>query len=434
MGAPSAARGRRFYLGGVISVPALGEETVASPVEVRALIDEQLMPRVGEISERIVAAIQGHLDPGGDADPEWPADTLASVEANVRVQLTAWAAGQDPTDAHPPEPAIAYARLYAREGRELSTLLRAYRVGQEELLRILRHELEALLPAERLIDAIDAVSALVFTYNDAVLAHLERVFEEEREACRQNAVALRRQTIAAIFGGAEVDPAEASRQLGYDLNRRHLGAVLWDADEADLLAAADRIGEQLGAGRHLAHPLGSHSLAVWFGTWSELDPAAIVPPAGVRCATGRAGAGYAGFRATHLEARQAQRIASTCAIDDAHVEHARVALAGVLCADPEAARAFARAELGPLLEGKRPDALARLRETLGVYFEELASVSRTARRLGVHENTVQYRLHGAADLLERPLDERPLELQAALAIARFFPDLQEPDPTPEDPR
>lgn len=406
----------------------LGKETAAPSAEIRALIDEELMPRIGEISKRIGRAIQLRLDPNADVEPQWPADTLASVEANLRVQLTAWATGQDLSDARPPEPAIGYARLYAREGKELSTLLRAYRVGQEELLRILRHELEALLPARRLIGAIDAVSALVFTYNDAVLARLERDFEEERAACRQNVVALRRQTIAAIFDDVEVDPAEASRQLGYDLNRRHLGAVLWGAGEAELLTAAAQIGEQLGAGRHLADPLGSLSLAVWYGTWSELDPAVISPPAGVRCATGRPGAGYAGFRTTHLEARLAHRVSSTCAIEDAHVEHDRVALAGLLCADPEAARSFARSELGPLLGGRRPEAMARLRETLSVYFEELASVSRTARRLGVHENTVQYRLHGAADLLDRRLDERPLELQAALAIARLLPHPQLHDP------
>lgn len=69
---------------------------------------------------------------------------------------------------------------------------------------------------------------------------------------------------------------------------------------------------------------------------------------------------------------------------------------------------------------------------LEAYFEELANVSRTARRLGVHENTVQYRLHGAAELLGRSVQERPLEPALALAIARLLPPEPGDGDSPED--
>jgi DNA-binding PucR family transcriptional regulator len=79
-------------------------------------------------------------------------------------------------------------------------------------------------------------------------------------------------------------------------------------------------------------------------------------------------------------------------------------------------------EIGPLLAEGRSDAMRRVRETVATYFAELASVARTARRLGVHENTVQYRLQRAADILGRPLRERALELQVALVLARLLPE------------
>jgi hypothetical protein len=86
-----------------------------------------------------------------------------------------------------------------------------------------------------------------------------------------------------------------------------------------------------------------------------------------------------------------------------------------------AACEFARAEIGLLLEGPRPETLLRLRETVGAFFAESSSVSRTARLLGIHENTVHYRLNGAAELLGHPLEERPLELALAVEIARLLP-------------
>jgi DNA-binding PucR family transcriptional regulator len=404
----------------------------APSAEVCALIDEVLMPAGGEIAAQVAEAIHRHRDPIGSEDAEGVAATLASCEANIRIQLTIWRTGQDPSDAHPPEAALAYARLYAREGLPMAGLARAYRIGQEELMRILRHELESRLRPSELIGAIDQVSAFVFTYNDAVLERLEEAYRDEREECDRTAVALRRRMIAAILEGPPVDPAEASRQLGYDLGRNHLGAVFWGAGEGQLVAAARDVGQQLGASRHLTQPLGALALAAWFGSWEELDAASIALAPGVRCATGSVRRGYEGFRATHREALRTQRVASVCALPEGHVDYARTALAGLLCADPDGARAFMRAELGALLGEERPKAMRRLRETVAAYFDELASVSRTARRLGVHENTVQYRLHGAADLLGRPLQERPLELQLALAIARLLPPEPGTNPQPEE--
>ena len=64
----------------------------------------------------------------------------------------------------------------------------------------------------------------------------------------------------------------------------------------------------------------------------------------------------------------------------------------------------------------------RLTATLRTFLDERSSRSRTAKRLGIHENTVSYRIKQAEDVLGRSVDERSLELRVALELARFVGD------------
>ncbi|UGS35726.1 PucR family transcriptional regulator [Capillimicrobium parvum] len=408
-----------------MTIDALIDEDVA-PVttvpclEVRALIDDVLAPAAGEIADRLARVIHRHdAAPGDDAGTI--ADTLASCEANVRMQLAMWRNGQDPSHAEPPEAAIAYARFCAREDRSLADLLRIYHIGQEELMRIVRHELASRLPAETMFAALDQVCTFVFTYNDAVLVRLEEVHRRERATAARTTVARRRRMLAAILAGEPADPCDAADCLGYDVRRHHLGVVLWGAEPDRLGAEAARLASTLGTGAPLTEPLGGSALAAWFGGWEPPDPALVRPAdGGVRIALGTVRPGVEGFRATHADALVARRVSRECRLADPAVDYPALALAGLLIADAERARTFVADELGALAGGERPDAMHRLRMTLETYFAELASVARTARRLGVHENTVSYRLQRVCEIRGRPLTERTLELQAALRLARLF--------------
>jgi DNA-binding PucR family transcriptional regulator len=83
--------------------------------------------------------------------------------------------------------------------------------------------------------------------------------------------------------------------------------------------------------------------------------------------------------------------------------------------DPEQARAFVLRELGNLAAGD--DTTLRLAATVRAYLDEHANRSRTAKRLGVHENTIKYRIRQAEEILGRKIDERHLELRVALTLA-----------------
>jgi DNA-binding PucR family transcriptional regulator len=86
-----------------------------------------------------------------------------------------------------------------------------------------------------------------------------------------------------------------------------------------------------------------------------------------------------------------------------------------LTADPLEAVRFAEDELGELLDTS--DAAARVRGTLRVYLEENLSPARAARRLGIHQNTVVYRVKQAEEMLGCAIDERRLRLEVALRLS-----------------
>jgi DNA-binding PucR family transcriptional regulator len=169
-------------------------------------------------------------------------------------------------------------------------------------------------------------------------------------------------------------------------------------------------------------PLAPDLLAGWIGAARDLDlrrlPSVPAPQGeahGAWVAFGSTASGVDGFRRSHAEALLARRVARLTGRTAGTVtRYDDVALLALLTEDLDHARRFVARELGALAGGDEPT--RRLVATLRVYFEEGASPARVSRRLGVHENTVSYRLRRAEELLGRPLTERSAELVAALAL------------------
>ena len=176
-------------------------------------------------------------------------------------------------------------------------------------------------------------------------------------------------------------------------------------------------------------PLGILSIAAWIGTRDavssrQLDDLRFDTQAapGVRIAIGEPGHGIAGFRQSHNEAVQARRVAELAGRPAGTVtRYARVALAAIATADLDQARTFVRARAPRACAGD-DDLTTRLTATLRTYLDEHSSRSRTAKRLGIHENTVSYRIKQAEEVLGRSVDQRTLELRVALALAHLVRD------------
>ncbi|HEY1853512.1 MAG TPA: helix-turn-helix domain-containing protein, partial [Solirubrobacterales bacterium] len=275
-------------------------------------------------------------------------------------------------------------------------------------------------------------NAWIFAWVEAIERRLTDVYMGARERWERDAAAVRAAEVRALLGGAgPADTATVSLRLGYELERFHVGYVIWSeeggerpGDAGDLFAAmeraAARIAESLGAGPPLTVAEGRH-LACWVGTRSASDFAQLQLPRCANCrfsvAAGSPAHGVEGFVLSHREALQARRVAQLRG-EGGHVRASfpNLSLEALLLENPEAARRFAARELGPLAGAD--DATVRLASTLAIFLEEGESFARAARRLGVHRNTVAYRVHRSETLLGRSLGERMLELRVALRLAR----------------
>ncbi|WP_354701498.1 hypothetical protein DSM112329_01816 [Paraconexibacter sp. AEG42_29] len=367
---------------------------------------------------------------GGDA--ETVAVTFTSTHQNLEVLLARLREGRATDDVQPPAAAAAYTREYARRGVGLPLLLRKYRIGQEEFQReITDRLLVSTASAELRLEALVEIQRHTHVYIDRISDAIARIYAEERARWVRSSEAMRSDIVHALLAGEPVDIADAESRLGHALDRPQLAFVVWsDAGESAALRAAlehaaHELTQRAATTDVLAIPLGRRLLAGWIGGEAAgVAPAILQSRAlqvaagsGVRAAIGTAGHGPGGFRSSHAEALHARRVATLMERRPGTVtSYEGVALAALMTQDLDHARAFVARELGGL--AGTDDTTVRLAATLRVFLEEGKSPVRTARRLGIHQNTVVYRVKQAAELLGRDPDVRSVETQVALALTR----------------
>ncbi len=409
---------------GSLSPPA------ASRDEIKALV-ETLGRDLDEMASTLADTVHEHL---AELDEDMRPWTLQAARSNLGLIVTMMREGEDPATAQPPAEAIGYAKEYVVRGLELSLMQRAYRNAQGVFGGIILEKLRAATDdADLLAEAMTFFNAWIFAYVEAVERRLTDVYVSEHDQWARGAAAVREAEVRALLGGGVPDdPATVSLRLGYELDRFHVGFVIWSEEGgkrpggagglfAEMERAAEAVAKSLGAGPPLTVAEGRH-LACWAGHRSEPKLSRLRLPraaAGLSVAAGTPAQGVEGFVATHREALLARRVARLRQDGDGTVAtYPDLALEALFAEDPEAARRFAARELGPLAAGD--DATVRLATTVAVFLEENSSFVGAGRRLGIHANTVAYRVRRAESLLGRPLTERGLELRVALRLNRLL--------------
>jgi DNA-binding PucR family transcriptional regulator len=391
----------------------------------------ELAKRAAEISEAVAAYTRERLPVLLDNAEALETDR-ASTEASIRDFADVLQSGADPVNAASLGSAtLAYAQDGAQHGIPLTVLLRSYRLAHaatsQHLHTILANH---AADADELNIATELCSAWMFAYVDTALCLVEDVYVTERERWMRSAATIQAETISTILAGEPIDTDVASRRLRHDVGRVHIGAIAWlDTHEEGrhtlvLLEAAIRdIAAAIGNQKPFVQPLGTLSVAAWISTSSpvpsrvldELRFRSATAP-GVRIAIGEPARGVAGFRASHFEAVDAQRIARLAGRREGSITRYRdIALRSLATANIDQARTFVASELGAL--ASRDDTTRRLAATVRAYLDENGSRGRTAKRLSIHENTVTYRLRQAEELLGRSVEKRTLELRVALTLA-----------------
>lgn len=378
--------------------------------------------------ERVLTPVLAE-NPEVAGDPALARTATAAVRTHWLSFLTSLTAPEQ--EHHLVRPAAELAGELARRGFPSTLLFRIYRVAQQAVWEYATTITESLQEHGQEYD-LDPAAVLVFFWNrasswlDASVETSVDIFQTEQDRVRQGAMAQRLDAVREILAGQATDPRELSARLGGHPLSGFNTALLLHTDDIehipDLTEAATELARPFAVRPLVVNP-GGRDLWCWLSTRAAPDLEELRASAGwllehgVAVAVGSPAEGVAGFRLSHHEAQEAQRVAFAMVRASAVTLFGDVELLAVMTSSPEAATRFVHRTLGPLADpGETP---GRLRQTLRALLSS-GSVEEAATRLTVHKNTVRYRVNQAEELLGRKAYDAPTELEVALRYYDTF--------------
>jgi hypothetical protein len=393
--------------------PSPGQIGLAIPdpaQRARTELVERLRARLGEIDAAVwarVSAVAGQPEP-----PEYADGVRAAVHAAVEYCI---ATLQAPEGEGPPIPTalLAQARLSARSGASLDTVLRRYCAGNTLFGDFLVQESEKgeLLEDEGLKRLLRDQGSLF----DDLLAAVSAEYTREAEIRFSSSGEHRAERVQRLLAGELIDTAG----LAYEFEAtNHLGLV---AKGAGAEAALRELISPLDC-RLLLLPREQETVWAWLGTRRKLGSSElrdlIAPdwPDHLLLALGESGKDLRGWRQTHRQARAAMQVALRDGTEPI-ARYAEVALLASALQDDLLSASLRRLYLEPL-EGER-DGGELARETLRTYFALECNASCTAAALGLSRQAVSGRLRAIEERIGRPLGGCWSELEVALRIEKL---------------
>lgn len=363
----------------------------------RASLARALRTKLPEIETAVRSRVGAIRDSSQTADVD---DLRGAVSEALDYALQAIERGE--REAPPPPPALlADARMAARRGIGLDTVLRRYMAGYTLLGDLLSREVEqgaipSLLPGR---------GALL----DRLLAAVSEEYLRESRLRRASTEEHRADRVRRLLAAEPIDTAEFS----YDFDGWHLA----------LAAEGSAAGEVL---RELTAALSCHTMRVrsgrrvwaWISVPRGVDTAELedrLPPhtaAVVAVGAGEPGEGLGGWRLSHRQAVAAMGVARRQGLSFAR--YGEVGLLAAVIGDELHAESFRELYLQPLTAER--DGGATLRETLRAYIAAEQNVSSAAAALGVSRPTVRSRLQAVEERLGRELRDCIQELDVALKL------------------
>ncbi|HZI77271.1 MAG TPA: helix-turn-helix domain-containing protein [Gemmatimonadales bacterium] len=368
---------------------------------------ERLRSRRGEIEAAVLTRVYAVSDPAQVSDPLYREGLRASVSAAVELSL----AGIEASERNPPEippVLLVQARLAARSGVGLDTVLRRYCAGHTVLTDLLLEESEGLSDA----DAVEPKRLLrsQTALLERLLATVSEEHRREGESRASGAQRHRLEVARRLLEGEPLDPSE----LAYGLEGTHVALLIHGKAPSDALPGIARELDRRLLGLEPEEGI----IWAWLGGRAPLDPERVRDLLGKRlpgersCAVGESGEGPSGWRRSHRQAAAALAIALRG--KERVVRYADVALLASVAQDELACESLEEMYLAPLR--RQRDAGREARRTLRAYFAAKGNVTAAAAQLGVSRNTVRKRVRAIEAGLARPLLSRAAEYEMALKL------------------
>jgi hypothetical protein len=377
----------------------------------------RLEDEIDELVETLVPRTRAEVpDFDVGSRPELRDAERASIYGNIRAVLGAL--GGDRTQPDAPAEAMEEARITARAGVPLESLLHTYRVGHAVIWERALDIAEELAPDGRSRHAVMKIgSRWLFSYVDSLAGHVTKEYTRERDRIMRSSIERRVQLVRDILDGATIDAGE----LGYDLDAEHLALVVQGPGAETWL---DELANRLQR-RSLTIAVSDQVVWAWLGAQRELGAedwrllANVSVSEGTCAAVGEPRWGAAGFRQSHTEALAAHQVGQR--LGTLITRYDDVTLEAALLTDEGVARRLVEHELGPL--ALDDEHAAKLRTTLDAYLRTGQNASAAAAMLNVSDRTVAYRIRTIEDLLGRSVAARSTELATALRLRplRFTP-------------
>lgn len=351
--------------------------------------------------------------------PEVYLDVLAANVANARVYHQVVTGHRRPTDADLAQ-VTAGARRRVHQGISLEALMRSYRIGSQAMWRTMRAsrpDLDDVELTDWTLRWLDWVSSAA---ESAFLAERELLVDSERDRTRL----LVTRVVEDDFAGPE-DRAAALHDLGLRVEDPHVGVIASGGEALpELVAALTRIvprsvGAVLRRGAVLMVPASSETAlaAVLDDVLARLGDAAE----GVTVGLGRPTTNAHALADSVREAGRARALGSILAPERRTHPYGSVEFFDLFREDGRVEE-FVRQVLGEHLDDRLDVQVRRtdLMTTLYTYFTLGMNRAAAARRLGIHPNTLDYRLRQARSSYGADLTSPEYSFRFQLAV-RLLP-------------
>ncbi|MHB8688390.1 MAG: PucR family transcriptional regulator, partial [Candidatus Dormibacteraceae bacterium] len=389
--------------------------------DVVRLIAARQQSRADEISGRIFASLREEIPEYGAINDDPLIQDVRSVSAaGVVLWLEQLRTGRVPREQDF-EPVREGARRRARQGFDHYALLRAWRIAIRVMWTELIQEPAALEPDVRQVlpdvaeEAMNFSDQISLAVTDAYLLEAGRVAREHErrrslllelilsrpdEAALSPTPAELAQPHVVVVVETEDLPLDGLDAVGAKLERL-AGAALWTVRSHAVVAAVP-LRPNMRRTQSVTH------LRSVFQRLGQVDAMGV---GGDAC-------NIDGSRHSYLEAVEALKYGRRLGVSGPVYDFSDVGSYSLMLRDPERARRFVSAALAPLGGFK----LRWLEPTLEAYIARQGRIKEAATELGVHPNTVKYRLGEIREPLNIVLRDphRRAELLTALRLRRLL--------------
>jgi len=375
----------------------------------RGILRARLEDRREEIERALLVRVYGIDDPTEVGDLSYLEGFRSAAAAAVEFSLATLESSQDRLPLIPPV-LLSQARLAARNGVGVDTVLRRYTAGHALLVDFLIEEVErgGDLPAAELRRVLAASSSAF----DRLLAAVSE--EHAREHENQKVFSPERPRLERVERLLAGEPIDTST-FAYGFDGWHTAVILEGKRETGGLQA---LVKSLDCAVMKVQARSGQTWA-WLGGPRRVESSELADgidgdwPPDVVVALGEPTRGLAGWRLTHRQAKAVLPIARHSG--EKATRYTDVGLLAAVSRDEVLVDSLEQLYLTPLFCGGKQD--RALMETLNAYLTTGRNITSAAARLKINRETVRNRLRLAEEKLGQPLDKCAVEVELALRLS-----------------